>query len=73
MSKTKIEIELTQNTTNGDVIKAAFPNVRIIEMPEVGVIEVHDGLLGESRNFSWEWWYTPYKEVKADDKRRSDS
>lgn len=50
-----------KDKSNGDVIKAMFPNVRIIEMPEVGVVQVHDGLLGESRNFSWDWWNSPYK------------
>lgn len=62
MPKTyQIIIEKRGAVTNGDVIKAMFPNIRIIEMPEVEVVEVHDGLLGESRNFSWGWWNSPYK------------
>ena len=65
MNKTKIEIELTQNTTNGDVIKALFPNIRIIDMPEVEVVQVvneeNDIFWGESRNFHYTWWNSPYK------------
>ena len=52
---------LPENATNGDMIKALFPNVRITEMLEVGVVQVHDGLLGESRNFSCDWWNAPYE------------
>ena len=55
-----------KDKTNGDVIKAMFPNVRILDMSEVGVVQlVWEGIdvfLGESRNFSCEWWNSPYKE-----------
>lgn len=62
MGKTiQIMIDKRGAVTNGDVIQAVFPSVRIIEMPEVGVVQVHDGLLGESRNFSCDWWNSPYK------------
>lgn len=52
--------------TNGDVIKAMFPNIRIIDMPDVEVVQVvneeNDIFWGESRNFHYTWWNSPYKE-----------
>lgn len=56
--------------TNGDVIKAMFPNIRIIDMPDVEVVQVvneeNDIFWGESRNFHYTWWNSPYKEKQDD-------
>lgn len=64
-------IPLPANPTNGDVVKAMFPDARILDMSEVGVVQlVWEGIdvfLGESRNFSCDWWNASYKEVKADE------
>lgn len=72
MSKTiQIMIDKRGAVTNGDVIKALFPNIRIIDMPGVEVVQVvneeNDIFWGESRNFHYNWWNSPYKEGDTDD------
>ena len=61
-----ISVEKRGTVTNGDVIKAMFPNIRIIDMPDVEVVQVvneeNDIFWGESRNFHYTWWNSPYKE-----------
>lgn len=61
-----------EGKTNGDVIKAMFPNVRILDMSEVGVVQLVwegvDVFLGESRNFNCDWYNAPYKESDNDER-----
>ena len=63
-------VEIAGNLTNGDVINALFPNIRIIDMPDVEVVQVvneeNDIFWGESRNFHYTWWNSPYKECEKE-------
>ena len=56
-------INITNNATNGDVIKALFPNANDWEVTKFGDANGHYVDFGTSviNCFEIEWWNTPYK------------
>jgi hypothetical protein len=58
-------IEINGKMTNGDVIKAVFPNI-IVEYGYGLAIGVDFGVGGE-RDLSREWWNAPYKAGDTDE------
>ena len=59
-------IEIPENATNGDVIKAAFPNMRYFnEDTSCATMKYDMGDHIEYVDFYTDWWDAPYKrEVK---------
>lgn len=54
---------LPDNATNGDVIKALFPNADIDESQyQTPFIDV--SMIGELKSFHADWWNEAYKEVE---------
>ena len=56
---------LPRNATNGDMIKAIFPDITIIKrgaLTCVRNIDNSDGIVGEKYFYS-SWWNAPYKGV----------
>ena len=49
-------IEIPKNATNGDVIKAMFPNVIIQILDNTVYTNIDNGVW-----FSLDWWNAPYK------------
>lgn len=50
---------LPQNPTNGDIIKAIFPNVKFYQYEDVDILY---GYLGKYKvEFSIDWWNAPYE------------
>ena len=60
-----LKAEPCDNATNGDVIRAMFPNAEII-MPDDPTDEVTVDIKGVSSflYFDLKWWNASYKEVK---------
>ena len=54
--------EIPDNATNGDVIKAMFPDFEYVEREYL--IIVKDGFY--QKEFSIEWWNAPYKRGDED-------
>ena len=59
-------IPIPENATNGDMIKALFPNVRIDERLEENLstelnIIIVKGIDGGTSPFYRNWWNAPYK------------
>ena len=54
----KVEITIPDNPTNGDMIKALFPNERI------GHCENCTDL-GDIATFDDDWWNAPYKKLRG--------
>ena len=57
-------IPISENATNGDVIKAVFPDIEISDGK--GLSKVYTGipygeLIGANIDCMKEWWNTPYK------------
>lgn len=55
---------LPQNSTNGDMIKAMFPSIEIIDLPRFK--EVYTGipfgkLIGANIDCMRDWWDAPYE------------
>ena len=59
-------IHIPENATNGDMIKAVFPNI-IVEYGYGLAIGVDFGVGGE-RDLSRDWWNAPYKRGDTDGK-----
>ena len=53
-------VEIAGNLTNGDVIKAVFPNVEVKE--KNNGYEVYFGVGTAIQFFNHRWWNSPYKE-----------
>ena len=56
-------IELPENATNGDMIRAIFPSIviRVITESQIGI-----SLFDNQNKITWipiEWWNAPYKGV----------
>lgn len=54
-------IEIPDNATNGDVIKAVFPNIEIIINTETQEVTVDDSVNTYMHFFDLDWWNAPYK------------
>lgn len=52
---------ISDNATNGDVIKAMFPTIEIKE--KNNCYEVYFGIGTASQYFNHQWWNAPYKGV----------
>lgn len=56
-----IEKDIKKNTTNGDMIKAMFPNIETR-------LDEHTGIMlarwvdGTTKTFKADWWNAPYKQ-----------
>ena len=50
-------IEIPDNATNGDVIKAVFPETKIYD----DIYVMHIGIGRTDMNFRKDWWNAPYK------------
>ena len=50
----KLVIDIKENTTNGDIIKAAFPNIEIFDENSIKAV------WGRSES-EGKWWNTNYK------------
>lgn len=55
-------IIIPQNPTNGDMIKAMFPDVEVKE--KNNGYEVYFGVGTAIQLFNHQWWNKPYKEVE---------
>lgn len=55
-----IKNEIPNDATNGDVIKALFPNTknRLDENTDIMIVKWDDGI---SRFYSHQWWDSPWK------------
>lgn len=61
-------IPISDNATNGDVIKAMFPNGKVIERDEAtGYEQMLDDKCSYCSWFDGLWWNSPYKADKEDD------
>ena len=56
----KRAIILPDNATNGDVIKAMFPNSQVINHHSYVEFDIKD--CEESQYYDCSWWNAPYKE-----------
>ena len=58
---------LPENTTNGDIIKTMFSNMKVgfITESQIGVYFTKNA--SYATVFDLNWWNAPYKEVKADE------
>ncbi len=52
---------LPQNATNGDVIKAMFPNAQIEYWAEYSTYNVEFPNDNDVKHFSYDWWNAPYE------------
>lgn len=69
-----MKVEIPDNVTNGDIIKALFPNPTENSQYTVGEDRVHSTSNGEMHYYSisksmqficsTDWWNAPYKENK---------
>jgi hypothetical protein len=57
-------IEIPTNATNGDVIKAVFPNIEFWEFKTTTSMCVQFNDFREIKLFPLEWWNAPYKTEK---------
>ena len=60
-----ISVEKRGTVTNGDMIKAMFPDVEVKE--KNNGYEVYFGVGTAIQFFNYHWWNAPYKEAQADD------
>lgn len=60
----QIVIETSENSTNGDIIKAMFPNREIVEHDTWIELSFVDGM----DEFDKNWWNAPYKGGVNNDK-----
>ena len=58
-------IPIPNNATNGDVIKAIFPNISIEEDNLTGYVVVF-GLDEKRKVFLMDWWNATYKKEQGD-------
>lgn len=58
-------IELPENPTNGDMIKAMFPNATIEYWAEYSTYNVEFPNDNDVKHFSYHWWNAPYKGVQS--------
>jgi len=57
-------IVIPKNATNGDVIKALFPNIKINDIDCLKMIYTgidHKNMIGFNLDATKEWWNAPYK------------
>lgn len=54
-------VNISNNATNGDVIKAIFPNIDIEQIEDI--IDVY-GMSKCRVTYDTDWWNAPYKENK---------
>lgn len=52
-------ITISENMTNGDMIKAIFPNIEVKERNNV--YEVYFGIGTAIQFFNYRWWNAPYE------------
>lgn len=56
---------VSKNTTNGDIIKAMFPNAEITEIrgsfDKDKLLGYRTWLSGRSQDYLLDWWNAPYK------------
>jgi hypothetical protein len=59
-------IQIPDNATNGDMIKAMFPNWRIKYVRKMSGLNRYDIEIDELNRLSFyeDWWNSPYKEDK---------
>lgn len=60
-------IEIPKGATNGDMIKAIFPNAKTWEITVVNITYVcvaFEGML-EIKKFTLDWWNAPYAEKRG--------
>lgn len=68
MSKTiQIMIDKRGAVTNGDVIKALFPNKQFVSVCST---RIYDFTTDNKINCDLEWWNSPYKECDKDDNNK---
>lgn len=58
------QVNVPQNATNGDVIKAVFPNTNIEYWAEYSTYNVEFPNDNDVKHFSYDWWNAPYKGVE---------
>ena len=59
-------IFIHENATNGDVIKAVFPNTNIEYWAEYSTYNVEFPNDNDVKHFSYDWWNAPYKAESED-------
>ena len=57
-------IEINEKLTNGDVIKALFPDSELHKESDYAYLTISKGVYLEDRDGSW--WNAPYKEIEND-------
>lgn len=63
-------IVLPQNSTNGEMIKAMFPNAHIEYWAEYSTYNVEFPNDNAVKHFSYDWWNAPYeRSIDADTNR----
>lgn len=56
---------IPDNATNGDVIKAIFPNTELHKESDYVSLTIQDGVYFEDRDGSW--WFAPYQKGGKDE------
>lgn len=59
-------IVIPEGATNGDMIKAIFPNIKINDIDCLKIIYTgieHKNMIGCNIDATKEWWNSPYKEL----------
>lgn len=55
-----------EGMTNGDVVKAVFPNAKV-SMPKEPILPISNVIVDYDENhhnfYRWDWWDSPYKGV----------
>lgn len=59
----KKEIDIPENPTNGDIIKALFPNCEWFIIESLQSVNVTTDPSLNTQTFDIYWWNAPYKKV----------
>lgn len=67
-----LKIVITENTTNGDMIKILYPDGEVIEKEGISTVTIKAN--GRSLHFYKDWWYAKYKNdnLKEESKDKND-
>lgn len=59
----RLAVNISDNPTNGDVIKTMFPKAQVYvqEWRDFKAVVVWFDNAQVSHDFTWEWWNAPYK------------